>query len=135
MAPGLFAANASGSGVAAAVVEHRPGDGSQTVELTFECSAGAGNCTAVPVDLGPESEQVFLWLFGTGIRNHAGLSEVRVTIGAAAAEVLYAGPQGEFAGLDQVNARLPRTLAGRGEAPVSVRVAAKQANTVTMHIR
>lgn len=135
VAPGLFAANANGSGVAAAVVEHRPDDGSQTLDLTFECSAGPGNCTAVPVDLGPESEQVFLWLFGTGIRNREGLSDVEVTLGGAAAEVLYAGPQGEFAGLDQVNARLPRTLVGRGEAQLSVRVAAKQSNTVTLYFR
>ena len=135
VAPGLFAANANGSGVAAAVVEHRPGDGSRSLELTFECSAGPGNCTAVPVDLGPDSERVFLWLFGTGIRNRASLSDVRVTIGGEEAEVLYAGQQAEFDGLDQVNAGIPRTLAGRGEVPVSLSVAARQANTVTVNIR
>ncbi|MCW5968830.1 MAG: hypothetical protein KIT57_09970 [Blastocatellales bacterium] len=29
-------------------------------------------------------------------------------------EALYAGPQGVFVGLDQINALLPRSLAGRG---------------------
>ena len=38
-----------------------------------------------------------------------------MTIGGVECEVLYAGPQGSFVGLDQVNVRVPRELAGRGQ--------------------
>ncbi len=40
-------------------------------------------------------------------------------IGGVDAQVVFAGPQGEFAGLDQVNLRLPDGLAGRGESTSS----------------
>jgi hypothetical protein len=46
-----------------------------------------------------------------------------------------AGPQGDFAGLDQVNVRLARGLAGRGEVQVLLSVEGKPANTVTVNIR
>ena len=46
-----------------------------------------------------------------------------------------AGPQADFAGLDQVNGLLPRSLAGRGEVQVLLSVEGKPANTVTVNIR
>ena len=47
-----------------------------------------------------------------------------------AAPVLYAGAQGELAGLDQVNVALPRALAGRGEVELGLTVDGKAANAV-----
>jgi hypothetical protein len=41
--------------------------------------------------------------------------------------VEYAGPQGAFAGLDQVNLRLPRQLTGRGEVSLALLVDGKAA--------
>ncbi|MGH9839355.1 MAG: hypothetical protein ACREEM_11290 [Blastocatellia bacterium] len=80
---------------------------------------------AAPIDLGPDlgnaSDQVFLIVFGTGFRNRSGLSAVTAQIGGPSgvdAQVTFAGPQGAFAGLDQANARLPRSLIGRGEVDV-----------------
>ena len=46
-------------------------------------------------------------MFATGIRNRTSLSNVSVKIGDFDTFVEYAGPQGEYAGLDQVNVRLP----------------------------
>ena len=57
------------------------------------------------------------------------------TIGGEPAEVIFAGPQGSFVGLDQVNLRIPRTLAGRGEVEVQLRVDGKATNTVRIGIR
>jgi len=135
VAPGLFSANADGRGVAAAVALHVKSDGSQASEFVFRCGAAPGSCAAVPMDLGPATEQVYLSLYGTGIRNRSGLEDVAASIGGERAEVLYAGAQHSFAGLDQVNLKIPRSLAGRGEVQVSVAVAGKSANTVTINIR
>jgi uncharacterized protein (TIGR03437 family) len=51
------------------------------------------------------------------------------------AEVLYAGAQGEFAGLDQVNIQLPAGLSGSGEVDVQLTVDGKNANVVRVAIR
>src|SRR5262249_22991143 len=53
VAPGLFTANATGGGVAAAVALRVRADGSLSYEPVAECS-NAG-CIARPIDLGPES--------------------------------------------------------------------------------
>lgn len=83
----------------------------QTVEPVVRTVRGWIEQT--PIDLGPETDEVFLVLFGTGIRGRSSLASVRVTIDGVEAPVEYAGPQGEFAGLDQVNVKLPRALYGR----------------------
>jgi uncharacterized protein (TIGR03437 family) len=49
--------------------------------------------------------------------------------------VQYAGQQGYYVGLDQVNVLLPRTLAGKGLVDVVMTVDGKTANTVTVQIR
>lgn len=135
VAPGLFSANADGQGAAAAVALKISADGKQTSQLTFQCGATAGSCVGAPIDLGAETDQVILLLFGTGIRGVGSLSQVSARIGGVDAEVLYAGPQAEFTGLDQVNLRLPRSLAGRGEVQALLSVEGKPANTVTVNIR
>jgi uncharacterized protein (TIGR03437 family) len=132
VAPGLFSANADGKGVAAALTVRAKADGSQTTELVFRYDAAQNKRVAVPIDLRPQNEQVVLLLFGTGLRFNSGLAGVSVKIGGQDCEVLYAGPQGEFAGLDQVNVRLPRTLIGRGEVEVALKVDGKAANVVTL---
>ena len=76
-----------------------------------------------------------LILFGTGIRCRSSLSAVSLTIGGVAVPALFAGPQGEYVGLDQINALLPKSLAGKGEVPVSAVVDGVTTNTVTVSIR
>jgi uncharacterized protein (TIGR03437 family) len=49
--------------------------------------------------------------------------------------VLYAGSQPQFSGMDQINLRLPRSLAGRGELDVFVTVDGKRANTVRIAVQ
>jgi uncharacterized protein (TIGR03437 family) len=50
-------------------------------------------------------------------------------------EVLYAGAQGGFVGLDQVNVRLQRSLAGRGDTDIILTVDDKRANTVKVNFK
>ena len=130
VAPGLFSADASGSGVAAAVAVRIRGN-QQTVENVVSCSASG--CAPVPLDLGPEGDDVILLLFGTGIRG-AGAS-VTATIGGQKADVVGAAPQPQFPALDQVNVRVPRALAGKGEVPVVITAAGVRSNAVTVSLR
>jgi uncharacterized protein (TIGR03437 family) len=58
VAPGLFTDARVVEGTAAAVIQRIKADGSQSTEPV----------TQTPIDLGPPSDQVFLLLFGTGIR-------------------------------------------------------------------
>ena len=132
VAPALFSANASGEGVPAALLLRVRGS-----ELFYEPVARYDGQQFVPVeiDLGPVGDQVFLILFGTGFRSAGASSGARVTIGNAAAEVLYAGPAPGFAGLDQANVRIPRALIGKGEVSIAFTADNRSANAVTINIR
>jgi uncharacterized protein (TIGR03437 family) len=131
VAPAVFTANADGKGIASGYAVRVTPDGSQIEEPIFICDGGGGTCTYKPIDLGAAGDTTVLVLFGTGIRNTQPMSSVSVTIGGEEAQVLYAGPQLQFAGLDQVNAVVPPQLRGRGEVDVVLSVASKPANTVT----
>ena len=135
VAPGLFAANANGQGIAAAMLIRVKPNGAQLYETVARFDAGLNRVVAVPIDLGPEAEQLFLELYGTGVRGRSSLAAVTATIGGVSTEVLYAGPQGSFVGLDQVNVRLPRTLMGRGDVEIALTVDGKAANVVTVNVQ
>ncbi len=134
ISPGLFTANANGAGVAAAVIQRVRGNGSQSYEPVAQYDAAQQKVVALPIDLGPATDQVFLILFGTGFRARTSLAAVNCSIGGASADVSYAGAQGEYAGLDQANVLIPRTLIGRGEVEILLRADAKLANTVSISI-
>ncbi len=123
VSPSLFTADSSGTGVPAAFALTYAG-GSTTVKsaLVFKCSGAPLVCTANPIALGPSSTSVYLELFGTGIRGRGGLASVSVTLGGVALEVTYAGAQGGYAGLDQVNALVARSLAGQGAVTLQLTV-------------
>jgi len=132
VAPGLFSANASGQGIAAATVLRVKADNSQVYEEVSRFDAALGKAVPVPIDLSNPNEQVYLILFGTGFRGRSSLTATTLLIGGVPVSALYAGPQGDFAGLDQINLQLPRTLAGRGEVTISLTVNGKTANAVTI---
>ncbi len=135
VAPGLFSANANGQGVAAATALRVKADGTQIFEPVAMFDTTLNRFVSIPIDLGPEGEQVFLILFGTGFRAVSGLPAATAKIGGADAEVLFAGAQGGFVGLDQSNVRIPRSLAGRGEVDVEMTFNSKNTNKVTIGVR
>ena len=129
VAPGIYTANAQGTGLAAALVIHIRGDGSVEQTLTFDPFTGA----AVPIDLGAEDDQVFVALFGTGMRGAA--TPATATVGGEATAVLGPVPHAVFEGLDQANlGALSRALAGRGDVDIDFMVDGKAANTVSVNI-
>ncbi len=133
--PGIFSAEATGSGLAAAVVQRVKSTGEQTYENIVRYDTTMNRWVAIPVDVSNPNEQVFLAIFGTGIRSRSSLANVSATVGNSNVEVLYAGDQGFYAGVDQVNIRLPRSLSGGGEIPIAVNVDGVAANTIKINIR
>jgi uncharacterized protein (TIGR03437 family) len=134
VAPGLFAANANGHGVAAAVALRVKADGAQSYEPVAQFDASVNQQMPTPLDLDPPSDQVFLILFGTGIRGRTARANVTAKIGDTPVEVLYAGAQG-LAGLDQLNLRVPRSLSGKGEVKVALIADGLTANQVKINIK
>jgi uncharacterized protein (TIGR03437 family) len=134
VAPTLFSMSADGRGVAAAnAIESPAGDPQmQSAVPVFQCVASG--CVATPIQLSAD-ENVYLILYGTGIRNRSSLANVTANINGTNVQVLYAGPQPSFEGLDQVNLVLPPTLNGSGEVNIVLTVDGQISNVVTVNIQ
>ncbi len=130
VSPGLFSADATGAGVAAASIVRVHADGTQTFEQVAQYDAASKKFAAVPVDV--STDQVYLVLYGTGLRHAA---SVAVTIGGTPATVAYAGPQLQYPGLDQVNVLVPSSLAGRGSVAVQLTADGQGANAVGISVK
>ena len=135
VAPGLFAANANGQGVAAALALRVRADGSQQFEPVSRFDPTQNRFVSVLIDLGPETDQVFLILFGTGTRFRSSLTAVSARIGGVEMPALFVGAQGDFVGLDQINLQIPRSLIGRGEVEIRLTADGQQANLVTISVK
>jgi uncharacterized protein (TIGR03437 family) len=134
-APGLFTVDGSGNGLAAGFVLRVKPDGSTTSEPLSRYDPVLNRMVAVPIDFGPATDQMFLALYATGLRYHTGLASIRATIAGETAPVEYAGQQGSFVGVDQLNLRLLRTLAGRGDAAIAVTVGNRAVNHVRVNFK
>jgi len=133
--PGLFAANADGAGAGALNVLRVSADGTQTEVPSLIYDDTAKRYVAYPFSLGTETDQVYLVLYGTGIRSAKSLSTATATVGGVSVPVPYAGAQGQYAGLDQVNVGpLPRSLAGKGAVSIIVTVDGFPSNPVEVVI-
>ena len=123
VAPGLYTANQNGIGVAAAIAvcagtcTGYPATGSsngQFFEKVFACGSTIGSCLPQPISLGDATDSVVVELFGTGIRHVSSRSAISAQINGQSLMVQYAGAQGGYTGLDQVNVQIPHSLAGSG---------------------
>jgi uncharacterized protein (TIGR03437 family) len=112
--PGIFTLNSAGSGTMAALWTN---DG--VLHPVFN-----PNLSAAPIPAGTAAKPTYLVLFATGLRN-APAGSVSVTMNGINSTVSYAGPQGGFFGLDQVNALLPTGLTS---GTVTVRITAGRAS-------
>jgi uncharacterized protein (TIGR03437 family) len=131
--PGLFSANATGQGIVAGVALRVAG-GAQVFEPLFRFEGS--QVVALPIDLGPQTDQVYLVIYGSGIRGAGSLSTVKATVGGVDVPVLFAGASPDFAGVDQVNlGPLPQSLAGRGPVDIIVSVGSLASNVVRVAIK
>ncbi len=132
VAPGLFSASSDGSGIATGNALRVTESGERFESSLSTCTQSG--CTAVPIDLGAETDKVYVSLYGTGIRHRSTESAVAVTIGGIPATVQYAGEQSQFAGLDQINILLPRALAGKGAVAVVITADGTPCNPVMISV-
>lgn len=133
--PGLFTANADGHGLAAALAFRVKVDGSQSYEPLVRYDATTQRFVPVPLDLGAETDRVYLVLFGTGWRAFLESIPVSASIGSLNATVVFAGAQPGLTGVDQANVLVPRALLGRGEVEVSLTFLQQSSNTVRVVIK
>jgi uncharacterized protein (TIGR03437 family) len=133
--PGLFSQDSSGSGLAAGqfIVVHS--DGSQTAPNQIaQYNPSNGQWAAVPIVAGP-TDQIYLVLYGTGIRYKPSSSSVTAKINGQTVPVAYAGPQAQYFGEDQVNLGPLTGLAGAGTVNVQITVNGQPSNTVTVNFQ
>jgi uncharacterized protein (TIGR03437 family) len=129
IAPAIFTANNSGAGLAAAITVTRgPGAAAITTNV-FDCTTNAPRCKPEPIQLS-DGVEVYLELYGTGIRGRSELGSIQVFAGDIPLEVLYAGPQTQFPGLDQVNIRLPLSARNVGLRPITITIDGILSNAV-----
>lgn len=133
VAPGVFFVN--NARLAAAYVLRVKPSGEQIVEPVAEVD-GSGQVVPKAIDFGDAADRLFLQLFATGLRNRSSQSGVSATIGGGGAGVQFAGPQGGFPGLDQVNLTLLRNfLVGKGDVDVVLTVDGKVANITRLRFK
>lgn len=135
VAPALFAANSNGREVPAALVLRVKADGAQSYEPVAVFDPAQNKFVAVPVDVSSPNEQVFLVAYGSGFRHRTALESVLAQVGGETAPVLFAGAVEGLVGLDQLNVRLPGTLAGRGEVDFLLQVDGSYANPLRIRIK
>jgi uncharacterized protein (TIGR03437 family) len=127
--PGLFVANDNGAGPLSAQVETVTPSATETFTNTAVVSGGT--YVNAPLVLTPAADSFYLILYGTGFDSGT-VSSVVVTINGKTYTPAFVGPQGGFAGLDQINVLLPASLAGSGTVNVSISVNGTVSNTGTI---
>jgi uncharacterized protein (TIGR03437 family) len=133
--PGVFTANSDGQGAPAGSALRVKADGMQVYENLFSYDETLKKFVPAQINLGLAGERVFLILYGTGIRFNSGLTGVMATLGGTPSPVSFAGAQGGFVGLDQVNLEVAGSFAGRGEVDAVLIVDGKMANTVKVNFK
>jgi uncharacterized protein (TIGR03437 family) len=103
-------------------------DGSYTITDLCCAAGGAG----IPINMGADTDTTLVVLYGTGLRGRTSLANVSATAGGQTARVDYAGQQGTYVGLDQLNLVLPRSLRGQGTVSIALTVDGKPANALNI---
>lgn len=114
----IFTSNSAGTGAPAAL---------STPDGVSYAAVGNGDGSSNVVPAGQ-----YLVLFGTGIRGE--LADIKCFIGGTEAPVLYAGLQGGFLALYQVNVQIPSALANQGQVELYLTDSHTVSNTVTIDL-
>src|SRR5215813_10085254 len=138
LAPALFAFRAVGKGVVAGVALWVQG-AAQKFDIIYDLQNGT--FVPKPIDLGPDTDIVYLIAFGTGMRNNSGPAGITVDFGNGMTKTLRADfSEGCFAspdliGVDQCNIYMPRTLVGAGLLNMKLTIDNKATNTVQIAVK
>ena len=130
-APGIFTANQTGQGPYAGQIIYAHADGTQTVVNSVAPGSGS-DFSPNPMSMSAPGDQVYLVLYGTGIRHAA---TVTAAINGVNVPVAFCGAQGTYEGLDQLNlGPLPSTI-GAGVLNLVITADGQAANIVTLAIQ
>ena len=128
VSPGLFELNSSGL-VAAWALPVISGTQQPLQPVYFVVSEAV---VPLPINLGSSTDQFYLEMYGTGIRN---ANNVTVSVGGLSVPVLYAGPAPGFEGEDQVNIGPLPPLLFTGSVDIVLAADGQAANTVVVAIQ
>jgi uncharacterized protein (TIGR03437 family) len=130
--PGLYTMNQDGAGVAAAIAYRVTASSQQVLETVFTCNPPAArSCLPSPLSQGAATDTLYVELYGTGIR---GATSVQCFVAGQSVPVLYAGAS-SFAGLDQVDISIPKSLAGLGDVRVYLMANGTASNVVGLNLQ
>ena len=135
--PNVFTGDSSGKGPAAAEIQRIRPAPPVVYEPTFGTGIdGQGKPVVIAraITIGTGNERTFLVLYATGVRKRNPNAAVTAQIGDVTVPVEYAGAQGQFVGLDQINILLPQNLRGKGLVNVTVTIDGKTTNPVQINI-
>jgi uncharacterized protein (TIGR03437 family) len=119
LAPAFFGVALNNTEYAAATALRVHADGTQTVESLISADQATGELTPLPLNLGVPTDQLYLSLYGTGFRG-ASAESASLSWAGEETSVLYVGPQGQVAGLDQINIPIPQSSGGQTFVDVQV---------------
>jgi uncharacterized protein (TIGR03437 family) len=124
LAPALFTTDGSGSGTAlgGSLLIHP--DGSYDYAPLTQ-----------PIDLGQSGDSATLVLFATAVRNLSSFADATAFFNGQRLPVQFAGDQGTYVGLDQVNIAIPASWRGAGQVNVRLVVDGFSSNVVTINIK
>lgn len=122
IAPDIFALNQQGTDALAG-----------TLQVNRDLSTSYFPLTTNGVVFGSPADAYFLLLYGSGIRKHDPTKEAYALIGGDKINLVYAGAQGQYEGLDQVAVPIPVSLAGRGTLNVQIFIDGAASNIVTLN--
>jgi len=128
VAPGIFTADGRLAVGSAILIDAQ---GNQTIQNLVDYDSTAAQFVTTPIHL---ATTTVLTLYGTGLR-YALNSQFSVSIGGQTVAPSYAGMQGTFAGLDQINIPIPASLAGAGDIAITLTAAGSASNTVHVTVQ
>jgi uncharacterized protein (TIGR03437 family) len=130
--PGIYSMNQDGAGVAAAIAYVVTAASQKVPETVYTCdSSTARSCLAAPLGQGGATDTLYVELYGTGIR---GAASVQCFAGGQSVPVIYAGTS-SYAGLDQVDISIPKSLAGMGDVRVYLVADGVASNVVGLNLQ
>ena len=124
--PGLFATLFEADGIVAGLVYRIKPNGERSVEPTLLFDAAKQKYVAAPIRIA-SGDQLYLTLYGSGLRLRTARDLVTARLGGVELPVLYAGPAPSLQPYDQVNVQLP-AVPGRGRLDVNVEMNGRPAN-------
>ena len=138
VSPGLFTQNSTGDGVPAAY-GLRVAGGKVTPLAVAVYNQAQTTWLPVPIDLGPDGDEIYLVIYGSGLRGVSKISGIVALLDDKSIPVLYVGGDSNYFGLDQINlGPVPRSLIGSGLVNLKLTIDGQVVNpgkNIRIHIK